>query len=117
MTKIWCHLSLFALSRPKKPDPAGAQTGVRSRFNRERIDWKKYQKAKDDEAITNAEKWLKPSQKVKDGHRDHFNEGRHNESTKIKIKKSIEANANMNMTMSINVNMNMNVNINMTTNR
>jgi hypothetical protein len=27
-----------------------------------------YQKAKDDGAIANAEKWLKPSQKVKDGH-------------------------------------------------
>jgi hypothetical protein len=89
----------------RKPDPAPvAQTGVQSRCFWERVNGK-ISKAKTDEsisekkydtAIAKAEKWVKPSQKLKYHHQDLFNEGHNSKrNTKMNVKKSADGNRNI----------------------
>jgi flagellar motor switch/type III secretory pathway protein FliN len=112
------------LSRPsQRASPAVAQTGVRSRFLSERSEWKRYQKRnmgktisekKDGTAITKTEMWAKPSQKVKNTHRHHSNEGHTNKkNTAMNMKKSNEANTKPNMNMNMQVKMKMNMKMKM----
>jgi hypothetical protein len=104
------------LSRRSQPaSTAIAQIGLRPRFLSERSEWKRYQKRKmgktvseekDGTDITKCERWEKPSQKVKQNHRHHFNEGHTNKkNTTMNMKKFIEANTNLYMNMNMQVKM------------
>jgi hypothetical protein len=116
------------LSRPSQQASAViAQTGVRSRFLWKRSKWKRYQQGKmgkiisekrDGTAIPKFEGWAKSSQKVKQNHRHHFNEGHIKEKNttmnmkmSMKMKMTTTMNAKNKMTMKKKINMNENLNL------
>jgi hypothetical protein len=75
---------------------------------------------KNGSAVTKTETWARASQKVKQNHRHHLDEGHTNEkNTKINMKKCIEANTKLNMNLHVEmktpIKMKMNMNVKMTT--
>jgi hypothetical protein len=65
-------------------------------------------------AIIKTETWAKASQKVKQNHRHHFDEGHpHKKNTTMNMKKSIEANTKLNMNMDVKMKMQMQITIKM----